>query len=123
MMAYLISRKHVPTKKGTMFFGTWIDAEGEFFDTAHFPDNLQKYPFKGGGCYLLLGVVEVDFHFPTMTVLMMSKMPFIPDPRYALDKEKSYDVHRKIIEDVSMTWRAPYPQEHEIGLPRYKMKE
>ncbi|ROI09213.1 DNA polymerase III subunit alpha [Chryseobacterium sp. H3056] len=123
MMAYLISRKHVPTKKGTMFFGTWIDAEGEFFDTAHFPDNLQKYPFKGGGCYLLLGMVEVDFHFPTITVLMMAKMPFIPDPRYALDKEKSYDVHRKISEDVSMTWRAPYPQEHEIGLPRFKMKE
>jgi DNA polymerase-3 subunit alpha/error-prone DNA polymerase len=24
-------------------------------------------------------------------------------------------------EDVSMTQRAPYPQEHEINLPRYKM--
>jgi hypothetical protein len=32
--------------KGTMYFGTWIDAEGEFFDTAHFSDSLQKYPFK-----------------------------------------------------------------------------
>lgn len=121
MIAYLISRKHVPTKKGTMFFGTWIDAEGEYFDTAHFPDNLQKYPFQGGGCYLLLGQVEVDFHFPTITVLKMAKMPFIPDPRYALDKEKAYEVHRKINEDVSMTWRQPYPQESEIGLPRNKM--
>jgi DNA polymerase-3 subunit alpha/error-prone DNA polymerase len=27
-----------------MYFGTWIDAEGEFFDTAHFSDSLQKYP-------------------------------------------------------------------------------
>jgi DNA polymerase-3 subunit alpha/error-prone DNA polymerase len=35
-----------------MYFGTWIDAEGEFFDTAHFSDSLQKYPFQGGGCYL-----------------------------------------------------------------------
>ena len=26
IIANLISRKHVPTKKGTMFFGTWIDA-------------------------------------------------------------------------------------------------
>ncbi len=121
MLAYLISRKHVPTKRGTMFFGTWIDAEGEYFDTAHFPDNLQKYPFQGGGCYLLLGQVEVDFHFPTITVLKMAKMPFIPDPRYALDKEKAYEVHRKINEDVSMTWRQPYPQESEIGLPRNKM--
>lgn len=121
MLAYLISRKHVPTKKGTMYFGTWIDAEGEYFDTAHFPDNLREYPFQGGGCYLLLGQVEVDFHFPTITILKMAKMPFIPDPRYALDKEKRYEVHRKINEDVSMTWRAPYPQEHEIGLPRQKM--
>ncbi|UJF29388.1 DNA polymerase III subunit alpha [Kaistella sp. 97-N-M2] len=121
MLAYLISRKHVPTKRGTMFFGTWIDADGNFFDTAHFPDNLQKYSFQGGGCYLLLGLVEVDFHFPTITILKMAKMPFIPDPRYAEDDQKSYEIHRKINEDISMTSRNPYPQEHEIGLPRHKM--
>lgn len=121
MMAYLISRKHVPTKKGTMFFGTWIDAEGQFFDTAHFPDNLQKYPFQGGGCYLLLGLVEVDFHFPTITVLKMAKMPFIPDPRYSNGDKKSFETQNKLKEDVSMTSRKPYPQEHEIGLPRQKM--
>lgn len=121
MLAYLISRKHVPTKRGTMFFGTWIDAEGEYFDTAHFPDNLSQYPFQGGGCYLLLGTVEVDFHFPTITILKMAKMPFIPDPRYTLDKDKAYDAYNNIREDVSMTFRKPYPQEHEIGLPRRKM--
>ena len=121
MLAYLISRKHVPTKRGTMFFGTWIDAEGEYFDTAHFPDNLSQYPFQGGGCYLLLGTVEVDFHFPTITILKMAKMPFIPDPRYTLDKDKAYEAYNNIREDVSMTFRKPYPQEHEIGLPRRKM--
>lgn len=121
MLAYLISRKHVPTKRGTMFFGTWIDADGEYFDTAHFPDNLTQYPFQGGGCYLLLGTVEVDFHFPTITILKMAKMPFIPDPRYTLDKDKAYEAYNNIREDVSMTFRKPYPQEHEIGLPRRKM--
>ena len=121
MLAYLISRKHVPTKRGTMFFGTWIDVEGEYFDTAHFPDNLSQYPFQGGGCYLLLGTVEVDFHFPTITILKMAKMPFIPDPRYTLDKDKAYEAYNNIREDVSMTFRKPYPQEHEIGLPRRKM--
>ncbi|MFC6269714.1 DNA polymerase III subunit alpha [Frigoriflavimonas asaccharolytica] len=121
MLAYLISRKHVPTKKGTMFFGTWIDAEGEYFDTAHFPDNLKTYPFQGGGCYLLLGLVEVDFHFPTLTILKMAKMPFIPDPRYSSTTEKSFDVHKNIKEDVSMTSRSPYPSEKDIGLPRQKM--
>lgn len=120
MIAYLISRKHVPTKRGTMFFGTWIDIEGNYFDTAHFSDCLEKYPFKGGGCYLLLGSVEVDFHFPTLTIHKMAKMPFIPDPRYAYDNDKKYEAHQRIREDVSMTHRQPYPQEHEIGLPRKK---
>lgn len=23
-----------------MYFGTWIDDEGAYFDTAHFPDSL-----------------------------------------------------------------------------------
>ncbi|MFP3591421.1 DNA polymerase III subunit alpha [Chryseobacterium sp. SIMBA_038] len=122
MLAYLISRKHVPTKKGTMYFGTWIDAQGEYFDTAHFPDSLKQYDFQGGGCYLLLGTVEVDYHFPTITIHKMAKMPMIPDPRYAYDKEKQYDIHRQIKEDVSMTHRKPYPQAHEIGLPRHKLQ-
>lgn len=121
MLAYLISRKHVPTKRGVMYFGTWIDAEGEYFDTAHFPDSLAKYPFQGGGCYLLLGTVEVDYHFPTITVIKMAKMPFIPDPRYAYDEQKRYEAHQRMKEDVSMTHRKPYPQEHEIGLPRKKL--
>lgn len=123
MLAYLISRKHVPTKRGDMYFGTWIDAKGEFFDTAHFSDCLQKYPFKGGGCYLLLGQVEVDYHFPTITISKMEKMPFIPDPRYAASDEKRFQTQEKIREDISMTQRAPYPQEHEIGLPRNKMTQ
>ena len=121
MLAYLISRKHVPTKKGTMYFGTWIDAEGEYFDTAHFPDCLKQYPFQGGGVYLLLGTVQVDYHFPTITITKMAKMPFIPDPRYSYDKIESFEAHKHLREDVSMTWRGPYPQEHEIGLPRKAM--
>lgn len=122
MLAYLISRKHVPTKRGEMYFGTWIDLNGNYFDTAHFPDCLKQYPFQGGGCYLLLGTVEVDYHFPTITIQKMAKMPFIPDPRYAHIKSKEFETHRQIREDVSMTNRAPYPQTHEIGLPRFKMK-
>ena len=121
MLAYLISRKHVPTKKGTMYFGTWIDVNGDYFDTAHFPDSLQQYPFQGGGCYLLLGTVEVDYHFPTITITKMAKMPFIPDPRYGYDQQKQFEIHQKVKEDVSMTHRKPYPQQHEIGLSRQKI--
>ncbi|RZJ71761.1 DNA polymerase III subunit alpha [Flavobacterium sp.] len=122
MLAYLISRKQVPTARGDMYFGTWIDVEGEYFDTAHFADCLQKFPFQGGGCYLLLGMVEVDFHFPTITVTKMAKMPFIADPRYTHDHKLQYKTQSQIREDLSLTERAPYPQEHQIGLPRYRMQ-
>jgi len=122
MLAYLISRKHVPTKMGAMYFGTWIDAQGELFDTAHFTGSLKEYPFQGGGCYLLRGNVKVDYHFPTITVTKMAKMAFIPDPRYEHENGSEHKIHQRIREDVSMTDRAPYPQEHEINLPRHKMK-
>lgn len=68
-----------------------------------------------------MGTVEVDYHFPTITVLKLARMPFMPDPRYSHSKKREYDAHRQIREDVSMTHRAPYTQEHEIGLPRYRM--
>jgi len=70
---------------------------------------------------LLLGTVEVDYHFPTLTIHKMAKLPFIPDPRYNHDRDSQYKIHQQIREDVSMTHRKPYPQEHEIGLPRRKM--
>jgi DNA polymerase-3 subunit alpha/error-prone DNA polymerase len=44
MLAYLVSIKKNPTKQGMMAFGTWIDVEGNFFDTAHFAKNLETYP-------------------------------------------------------------------------------
>ncbi|MDO6821325.1 DNA polymerase III subunit alpha [Zobellia sp. 1_MG-2023] len=122
MLAYLVSTKQVPTINGNMYFGTWIDNNGDYFDTAHFASTLKKYPFKGGGCYLLLGRVEVDFHFPTVVVSKMEKMPFVPDPRYETGTDRDYKIHDRLKEDRSTTNRAPYPQEHEIGLPRYKMK-
>ena len=49
---------------------------------------------KGGNCYLLLGTVEVDFHFPTITIHKMAKMPFIPDPRYSMDEERFLETAR-----------------------------
>lgn len=121
MLGYLISRKQVPTARGTMYFGTWIDHEGTYFDSTHFPDNLEHYPFQGGGCYLLLGTVEVDYHFPTLTILKMQRLPFVADPRYADAKDHHQRTQQRIKEDVSATQRAPYPTE--TGLPRRRMGE
>ena len=74
-------------------FDAVMRCKGEYFDTAHFTNSLEKYPFQGGGCYLLLGNVEVDYHFPTVTITKMAKMPFIPDPRYSNTSDRQYKVH------------------------------
>ncbi|WP_165570733.1 hypothetical protein [Chryseobacterium luteum] len=50
----------------------------------------------------------------------MEKMPFIPDPGYSMDKEKLLKKVRTPQEDICMTQIKPYPQEHEIGLPKNK---
>jgi DNA polymerase-3 subunit alpha/error-prone DNA polymerase len=100
-----------------MFFGTCH--EGTYFDTTHFPDNLLQYPFQGGGCYLLLGTVEVDYHFPTLTILKWQNS-FVPDPRYSDAKDHQFLTQQRIKEDVSST-KSTYPQAHEINLPRTKM--
>ena len=121
LIAYLISIKQVPTKVGMMFFGTWIDINGDYFDTTHFPKSLIQYPFYGGGCYLLFGIVEVDYHFPTITISKMAKMPFKPDPRYENARTHQFKATEQLRGDISTTERAPYPQEHEINLPRQKM--
>ncbi len=122
MLAYLIARKHVPTARGSMYFGTWIDANGNYFDTIHFPDSLEAYPFQGGGCYLLLGTVEVEYHFPNVHIHKMAKMPFIADPRYHYKDDKNKETQNRIKEDVSLTNRKPYPKATEINLPRHRMK-
>ena len=121
MLAYLISRKQVPTVRGTMYFGTWVDFEGTYFDTTYFPDNLEQFTFQSGGCYLLLGTVEVDYHFPTVTILKMAKMPFVPDPRYSDAKDHQFITQHCIKEDLSSTSQEPYPRAHEINLPRNRM--
>jgi len=51
----------------------------------------------------------------------MAKMPFIPDPRY-MDAKDQFKTQMLIKEDVSPTQREPYPQAHEINLPRHRMK-
>ena len=83
MLGNLVTTKNVRTKqKQWMNFGTFLDAEGEFFDVVNFPDSLKRYPYKGSGIYLLYGEITEEFGFPGMTVEKMAKLPYKPDPRY-----------------------------------------
>jgi DNA polymerase-3 subunit alpha len=85
MLGNLVTIKHVRTRqKQWMNFGAFLDVEGEFFDVVNFPDMLKRYPYKGQGVYLLYGTITEEFGFPGMTVEKMAKLPFKPDPRYAI---------------------------------------
>mgnify|MGYP001312396342 CR=1 FL=1 len=82
MMGHLVTIKFVRTiKKELMQFGTFLDVEGNFFDTVHFPNSLNKYPFRGSGIYLILGKIVEEFGYPSMEVEKMQKVPLMPDPR------------------------------------------
>lgn len=118
MLGYLVSIKDVPIKRKDgqlkMNFGTWIDVEGGYFDTTHFPSTLKKYPFKGLGCYLLLGKVVIDHDFPSIEISKMERLPMVSDPRYSEDNRPSYEVWDKMKVAHSMTGRAPYPSTDEL---------
>ena len=69
MVGVLVTIKYVKTVKNErMYFATFIDNEGELFDTVHFPDSLRKYSFKGHGVYLLLGKVADEFGYAFVVV-------------------------------------------------------
>ena len=82
MVGNLVTVKYVRTiKKEIMHFAAFVDQQGEFFDTVHFPDSLKKYPFRGEGVYLLLGKVVEEFGFPGLEVEKMARLPLKADPR------------------------------------------
>jgi len=83
MVGHLVTIKYIKTiKKEWMNFGCFIDAEGNFFDTTHFPQSLISYPFKGAGTYLILGKVVEEFGYASLEVEKMAKLPVKPDKRY-----------------------------------------
>jgi error-prone DNA polymerase len=76
-----VCEKTVRTKNGKkMWFGTFLDADGNFFDTTHFPNSTPTYPFRGMGCYLILGKVVEDFGFPSIEVTRFAKLEIVGNP-------------------------------------------
>ncbi|UKT65785.1 DNA polymerase III subunit alpha [Pedobacter mucosus] len=81
MVGNYVCEKTVHTIKNTkMWFGTFLDKNGDFFDTTHFPNTTPMYPFKGKGCYLILGKVVEDFGFPSVEVLKFAKLDIQMNP-------------------------------------------
>ncbi len=83
LVGYYVTRKDVRTvKKELMHFGTWLDREGRFFDTVHFPNYLKTSPFRGKGVYRIEGRAVEEFGFPSVEVVKMEKLAWQEDGRY-----------------------------------------
>lgn len=75
MVGYYVCQKRLHTsRREPMAFGTWLDEEGRFFDTVHFPLFLKRFPFSGTGIYEISGKISVDFGFPSLEVTQMRKL-------------------------------------------------
>jgi hypothetical protein len=75
MLGYLITWKPVHTvKKEMMYFGTYIDAAGDWLDTVHFPDSAKLYPLQGRGFYRMTGTVVEEFGVFNLEVHKMYKI-------------------------------------------------
>jgi DNA-directed DNA polymerase III PolC len=84
LLGYLVCTKDVHTKnKDWMKFAAWLDREGHFFDTVHFPDNLRINPFRGRGVYRVEGMVTSEFGFHSIQVNRMTRLPYRTDSRFA----------------------------------------
>ena len=84
ILGYLVTIKYTRTSNSKiMHFATFLDFNGYFFDTTHFPSVVEKYPFRGGGIYKIKGKVVEEFEFFSIEVIEMFKEPYIEDPRYS----------------------------------------
>lgn len=77
IVGYLVTVKNTRTTKGQLMqFGTFVDCEGDWIDTVHFPSTVSQYPFKGKGCYFIFGKVVEEFGYATIEVSKMERMDY-----------------------------------------------
>lgn len=81
---YLVTIKQTKTSRGDMmYFGTFLDREGYFFDAVLFPPVAKIYSFHGLGVYALFGKVIEEFDVLSIEVSKMRKEAYITDPRFS----------------------------------------
>ena len=75
VLGYLVTSKYAKTKYGqTMFFGTFLDIDGNWIDTVLFPDVAARFSIKNSGCYLIKGKVTLEFEFYSIEVSHLERL-------------------------------------------------
>jgi len=82
IIGYKVALKPTGTSKGEgMFFGTFLDEQGNFVDTVHFPPVAKAYPASGWGLFHIHGKVSEEFGAYTVEVKSIKRLDLLPDPR------------------------------------------
>src|SRR6056300_194944 len=93
---YLVTVKDTKTIKGDrMNFATFVDQEGEFLDSVHFPNIAAQFPFRGKGIYRVQGRVVEEFGFFSIEASALYKVAMVPDPRYEDTMAREKDNYSK----------------------------
>ncbi len=77
---YLIHVKNLNTRGQRaehMQFGCFLDIEGNFIDSVHFPKVAARYRFQGKGVYLLKGRVSEEYDFVSLETRYMERLPYV----------------------------------------------
>ena len=84
VVGHLVTVKETATAKGErMCFGCFVDLEGAWLDTVHFPGVARDFPFRGKGVYAVRGTVSESFGCLNVDAQHMQRLDTLPDPRYA----------------------------------------
>jgi len=78
----LVTAKGTATNdKCLMHFGTFLDREGNVFDTVHFPQVSEKYPIVSKGIYIITGRVVEEMEYYSIIAEKVEFQAILPDPR------------------------------------------
>ncbi len=81
-VGYKVTMKPTRTRDGKyMFFGTFLDREGYFIDTVHFPPVAARFPVSGWGLFEIKGKVMEEFDTISIEVISITKLKLLSDPR------------------------------------------
>lgn len=84
VLGYRVTLKPTTTTGGrSMYFGTFLDINGDFIDTVHFPGVAEKFSIQGWGIFWLRGKVSEEFDVVTVEVNSAGRVKLLPDPRHS----------------------------------------
>ncbi len=90
-LGYLVCTKFIRTAQGApMCFGTFLDREGAFLDTVHFPESFRLYPLQKNGFYAMEGKVSSEYNVITLDVSHLSKIGYFEDKSFPARQKAVY---------------------------------